>query len=352
MLSGSVLLLCWTAARAAETWHLVDIAQVACPKPISSDPNAPPFPEYNLGINYTSSLQVDAPHIVSFIRASQQAVSITFSIQDSDGREVVPETTIKLEELSDAVPSTCKCTMPSLPSEVEATYGQNYGTQCQAWDNAKCDELWGNVSIGYLASLMRSVQATELGMISQDVCCMHVHCFSGSWCCRPWCYATSDCPDAYSSQALPGEFFSYAACNSFSPVSPCTWTEVAEQNDPCKCKNAASLFSTEMRTKFAADYGATCSTWDMQNCATNYRPDQVDTWCCASWCYVEKECSSAKQSLNPGMEGILFWSDNVCDDDPALVVQCPYKPQPNVSDGPALRGKMHARIFLGVATLW
>ena len=45
-------------------------------------------------------------------------------------------------------------------------------------------------------------------------------------------------------------------------------------------------------------------------------------------CYVEKECSSAKQSLNPGMEGILFWSDNVCDDDPALVVQCPYKPQP------------------------
>ena len=32
------------------------------------------------------------------------------------------------------------------------------------------------------------------------------------------------------------------------------------------------------------------------------------------------------------MNGTLFWSDNVCPDDPALMLQCPYKPQPNVSD--------------------
>ncbi len=59
---------------------------------------------------------------------------------------------------------------------------------------------------------------------------------------------------------------------------------------------------------------------------------QVDTWCCASWCYVDKECPSAIASLNAGMEGILFWSDNVCVDDPKVMLQCPYKPQPNVSD--------------------
>ena len=98
----------------------------------------------------------------------------------------------------------------------------------------------------------------------------------------------------------------------------------------------------------------------MQNCATNYRPDQavsanymhsimysfccarsvhdtqgywqVDTWCCANWCYVDKECPSAIASLNPGMEGQLFWSDNVCVDNPALMLQCPYKPTPNISD--------------------
>ena len=119
MMAARVFLLCFATASAAETWHLVDLAQVVCPTPVSSNPNAPPYPEYNLGINYTSSMQVDAPHIVSFIRASQQAVTITFSIEDANGQQVVPETTVNLQELSDAVPSTCKCTMPTLPAEVE-----------------------------------------------------------------------------------------------------------------------------------------------------------------------------------------------------------------------------------------
>ncbi|CAE7728459.1 unnamed protein product [Symbiodinium pilosum] len=243
---------------------------------------------------------MDAPYIVSFMRASQQAMTINFRIEDSNGITVVSDTTVTLQALSDAVPSNCRCTMPTIPDQVAATYGQNYGSQCQAWDNAKCDELWGNLTVG-------------------------------AWCCRPWCYATSDCPDAYSSTAIPGQFFSYAACNSFNPVSPCTWTAVAESNDPCKCKNSASIFSATMNATFASNYGESCSSWDMATCATNYRPDQVDLWCCKAWCYVDKACPSAIQSLNPGMEGILFWSDNVCPDDPALVAQCPYKPTPNVS---------------------
>ncbi len=40
-------------AAAYETWHLVDIAQVVCPKPTVSA-SAPTLPEYNVGINYTS----------------------------------------------------------------------------------------------------------------------------------------------------------------------------------------------------------------------------------------------------------------------------------------------------------
>ena len=74
--------------HAYETWHLVDLSQVICPKPSSSMTDAPEFPEYNLGINYTNELQVDAPHIVGFIRASQQAVSITFKIEDFYGEQV------------------------------------------------------------------------------------------------------------------------------------------------------------------------------------------------------------------------------------------------------------------------
>ena len=71
-----------------------------------------------------------------------------------------------------------------------------------------------------------------------------------------------------------------------------------------------------------------CGSWNVKHWSLAL---EVDTWCCANWCYVDKECPSAIASLNPGMEGELFWSDNVCVDDPALMLQCPYKPQPNVS---------------------
>jgi hypothetical protein len=90
MLTATVLswLLFFVTAHAYETWHLVDLSQVICPKPTSSMTDAPEFPEYNLGINYTNELQVDAPHIVGFIRASKQAVSITFKIEDFYGEQV------------------------------------------------------------------------------------------------------------------------------------------------------------------------------------------------------------------------------------------------------------------------
>mmetsp|Transcript_64656 Transcript_64656/g.131447 ORF Transcript_64656/g.131447 Transcript_64656/m.131447 type:complete len:845 (-) Transcript_64656:209-2743(-) len=302
MLTATVLswLLFFVTAHAYETWHLVDLSQVICPKPTSSMTDAPEFPEYNLGINYTNELQVDAPHIVGFIRASKQAVSITFKIEDFYGEQVVPETTVELKALSDAVPSNCKCTNPTIPVEVSSTFGANYGAQCGAWDEPKCGELWGNITVG-------------------------------AWCCRHWCYASSECPDAYQSQAIPGQYFSYAACNTYAAVNPCQWTQVAEEQDPCTCKDKSGIFNAAMKAKFSDSYGSTCGAWDMANCATNYRPDQVDTWCCANWCYVDKECPSAVASLNPGMEGVLYWSDNVCVDDPALMLQCPYQPQPNVS---------------------
>jgi len=104
---------------------------------------------------------------------------------------------------------------------------------------------------------------------------------------------------------------------------------VAEANDPCKCLNKGSLFNSAMNAKFSSNYGSSCMAWDMSNCATNYREDQVDSWCCANWCYVDKSCPSAKDSLNDGMQGILYWSDNACPDDTALTLQCPYRAKSN-----------------------
>lgn len=286
-------------AAAYETWHMVDLAQVVCPKPTVSA-SAPTYPEYNVGINYTSAMVVDTPHIVSFMRTSSKAVSITFKIEDANGATVVSETTVNLAAVSTTTPTNCKCTSPTIPSGVEATYGTGYGSSCSAWDETNCDTLWGTLTVG-------------------------------AWCCRPWCYATSDCPDAYSSQAIPGQYFSYAACNTATTPAPstCKWTAVAEANDPCKCLNKGSLFNSAMNAKFSSNYGSSCMAWDMSNCATNYREDQVDSWCCANWCYVDKSCPSAKDSLNDGMQGILYWSDNACPDDTALTLQCPYRAKSN-----------------------
>lgn len=88
MLTRTTILISLFLADAYETWHLVDLAQVVCPKPTSSNPDAPVFPDYNLGINYSSELQVDAPHIIGFIRASKQAMSITFKVEDFYGEQV------------------------------------------------------------------------------------------------------------------------------------------------------------------------------------------------------------------------------------------------------------------------
>lgn len=52
----------------------------------------------------------------------------TKSIRDPCGfhRQVVPETTVELQEGSDAIPSACSCTNPNVPPEVSATYGASF----------------------------------------------------------------------------------------------------------------------------------------------------------------------------------------------------------------------------------
>lgn len=67
----------------------------------------------------------------------------------------------------------------------------------------------------------------------------------------------------------------------------------------CKLENGLRHF-----LRFALSYGSECGSWDMQTCATNYRPDQVDLWCCSSWCYVDKEMTSnPSPKKGDGMEG-------------------------------------------------
>jgi len=280
------------AATAWETWHLVDVAAVVCQTP-SGTPAAEASRQYTLGLNLSSDIVMDSPYIISFVRKSSKAVTIKYSISDHYGDEVVPLKSVTLQEVSGTIPSNCKCTSPVLPTNVSSTYGSGYGTQCSDWDNTNCKEWWGEESVG-------------------------------TWCCRKWCYATADCPDSYSSSILSGQYFSYSACNALTSTGTCPWTAVAQTNDPCSCRNSYASFTDDMKSKFSSTYGESCAAWDMQKCAENYA-SQVDTWCCANWCYVDKACGSALQSLN---DNALFWSDLKCPDDSALTAQCPFKPQP------------------------
>eukprot|EP00931_Biecheleriopsis_adriatica_P051510 TRINITY_DN29885_c0_g1_i1.p1 TRINITY_DN29885_c0_g1~~TRINITY_DN29885_c0_g1_i1.p1 ORF type:complete len:888 (-),score=122.93 TRINITY_DN29885_c0_g1_i1:208-2685(-) len=262
-------------------------------------------PEYAVGINYTSELVVDQPHIFSILRKSDKAMTVSFKVLDAKDTVVVDETTVTLGTLSADVDSKCLCQRPAADAHeaLHDVYGQNYGLTCGAWDQDKCDQWWGKDAVG-------------------------------GWCCSNWCYASKDCPDAFQSSVLDGVFYSYKACPA-PPASTCKWTAQAEANDPCACKNKVSIFSDAMKAKNfdILNYGSTCLAWDnsLSTCENFYRPDQVDVWCCKAWCYVEESCPSAIPSVNDGMEGKLWWSDNVCVDDAKLVTQCKYKPEPNLT---------------------
>eukprot|EP00913_Durusdinium_trenchii_P009384 g8819.t1 len=272
-------------AATGETWHMVDLAAVVCPKPTNLKAGAETLPEYNVGIDM-SGLSKDKPHIVSFVRASDQATTITFKIEDANGLNVVPETTVTLQAVSSSVPSACQCTNPSIPTAVTSTYGAGYGSSCAAWDEPKCGDLWGNLTVG-------------------------------AWCCRPWCYASKECPDAYSSQAIPGQFFSYAACNA------------CKYDNACDCRGvlpSGSFNNIDSGATIPANYGSQCDAWDNKNCKemwiqnpnAGWNTTDDKEWCCDSWCYVNNSCPIAKQSWF----GIDFkYSYQTCDDNPDWTYQ-------------------------------
>lgn len=312
---GMLLALLFHAVGAAQegTWHWVDTAAVICPQPAPAPPPTPPTQPYSVGIEYDSTMDLSRPHILGFMRTSNSEMKVSFRVEDNLGKQVLAEQSYTLRALGQAAPSTCQCnTTYSLPLAISnqvppAGYGSTYGKNCAAHDNTYCDKWWGDTAVG-------------------------------KWCCREWCYVTSkkDCPDAFESQLVDGLYWSDLPCYTGNPktepkyAATCPWIETAVKNDPCTCRDSFSNFSVVMKDKFAPSYGSSCWAWDVQTCELNY-PSQVDTWCCQNWCYVGKECPGARPSLNAGMSEILFWSPNVCPDDPKKISQCKFKPVFNTS---------------------
>ena len=51
---------------------------------------------------------------------SLQAMTIDFSIVDANNVTVIPDTVVTLQELSNTVDNNCRCTMPTIPTQVAA----------------------------------------------------------------------------------------------------------------------------------------------------------------------------------------------------------------------------------------
>eukprot|EP00930_Biecheleria_cincta_P025634 TRINITY_DN1821_c0_g1_i1.p1 TRINITY_DN1821_c0_g1~~TRINITY_DN1821_c0_g1_i1.p1 ORF type:complete len:1068 (+),score=92.33 TRINITY_DN1821_c0_g1_i1:57-3260(+) len=294
----------------ADTWNLVDIASAVCPRPTNlacpsgSCSAVPPLGKYVLQINKTAEISDAEPYIFSFLRKSRANVSITFEVKDSAGLVVIPSMTANLQDLDNPPMAGCQCTGDALPSTVtnNPLFGAGYGLTCSNHDQANCPAAWGAKNVG-------------------------------PWCCAKWCYSSANCPDALPSELIPGKYYSYSVCDTSSssavhrrrnpsaPVCP------HQTYDPCACKDMSSSFTASMVARFSnlsmGVYGSACKAWDLETCGDNYDPTEVDTWCCKSWCYVDKECPSAIKSLNVDT---LYYSENVCPDDATTISQCPYKP--------------------------
>eukprot|EP00913_Durusdinium_trenchii_P016958 g15943.t1 len=108
-------------------------------------------------------------------------------MEDANGEQVIPLTTVELQGKSSTTLSSCICLNQRATEDVQHLVGELYGAGCKAWDEETlCGKLYGNSTLG-------------------------------DWCCRKWCYvepAGSDCPDLYESQLMAGRSYSYAACRA------------------------------------------------------------------------------------------------------------------------------------------
>lgn len=297
MLVAFILLLQAIFADSQAQWQLVDAAAVMCP-PLAGVPA-----KFSLSFSL-DSLMSSQPYILTVIRASPNQVNFTYQVTDAGGSVLVPWNQVSLSALSSPAPAaTCACLAPSLPTSVAATFGANYGSQCGAWDSDNCALWWGTPTVG-------------------------------DWCCKPWCFASSSCPDAFESDLVPGAYISYSACSSTPQVTPCPWTAVAQQADPCACQNVDKILNASLQNVdkslnasllqlYGAGYGSQCKAWDSGTCARDNDPWSLGSWCCESWCYVSAACPSAQYSYARGMNNTLPWSSARCISDPQTVAQCP-----------------------------
>ena len=197
-----------------------------------------------------------------------------------------------------------------------------YGTTCAAWD------------------AMPGTPWKEYCPDEKDFC--HK---DNNWCQTPWCYVDDDCASGYETDVFaPQKFkFSYEACSSeYISVPMCYITDkpatdgitgkaaanfasgvcpfdpkeegdcmLHQKLDACACINHGAALGENIYSdtdykglKHIAWYGTSCVAWDRvpETPWRQYCPSstdfctRADNWCVLPWCYVSRDCPTAKKT--------------------------------------------------------
>lgn len=88
--------------------------------------------------------------------------------------------------------------------------------------------------------------------------------------------------------------------------------------DPCKCTKDNSKIPKKKKQYANSDYGTKCKDWDMKHRYCNNPRSLQEAnracWCPKFWCYVSKECETAKESVFFKNVG-LYYSYEACGND-------------------------------------
>ena len=122
-------------------------------------------------------------------------------------------------------------------------------------------------------------------------------------------------------------YWSYLSCDiaDVDPVAAAALLEEDPEDEVCKWEPEVSCECTGSNagfpfheaplynnaSLFPANYGTSCTAWEMDNCAAMWPGvDDLGAWCCANWCYVDKSCPYAMRSWT---DADLWWTWKSCD---------------------------------------
>eukprot|EP00287_Rhodomonas_sp_CCMP768_P015628 CAMPEP_0196757772 /NCGR_PEP_ID=MMETSP1091-20130531/103838_1 /TAXON_ID=302021 /ORGANISM="Rhodomonas sp., Strain CCMP768" /LENGTH=684 /DNA_ID=CAMNT_0042106557 /DNA_START=104 /DNA_END=2156 /DNA_ORIENTATION=+ len=275
--------------------------------------------------------------------------------------------------------------------ELREQLGWSYGTWCAAWDDGICTQEANGADWAPLHSCSTvRFGGCELSLPDLDWSKPQLQC------CDAWCYVNPETCNAthwgitieHSIFTDEDLYFSYGVCpdwnsrSNYPPDGGLDFSQYHRDDCPyqpwpigCNCVGDNTLLGEDNVNRLGQDYGEWCAAWEDGLCTPDATPADAplhtcnsseygtlygceemwainklsdQSWCCDSWCYVNKSCDRFKHQVsvkNSWVNPALKYSYGVCSDDyskptPTLggrsgwladfsqykAAECPYKP--------------------------